>query len=129
MPYTNTWESEGLYRKFVGEINGDEILESNYELQADSNFQKIKYIINDFTEVTGHSIETAHTKAYAASDDIISITKGKLKIALVVTQPPLVALANSYREQMRGKLFECEIFQSIEDARKWVSNEKYLGSE
>ena len=123
MSYINTWESEGLYRKFVGEINGDEILESNYELQADPNFQEIKYIINDFTEVTGHSIETAHTKAYATSDDIISNTKGKLKIALVVTQTPLIALANSYREQMIGKLFECEIFRTIQDARKWVSNE------
>jgi len=120
MSYINTWESEGLYRKFVGEISGDEILESNYELQADPNFQEIKYIINDFTEVTGHSIETAHTKAYATSDDIISNTKGKLKIALVVIQPSLMALANSYLEEMRGKLFECEMFQSIEDARKWV---------
>lgn len=120
MSYTNTWESEGLYRKFEGEISGDEILESNYELHEDPNFQTIKYIINDFTEVTGHSIETAHTRAYATSDDIISNDKGKLKIALVVIQPSLLVLANSYREEMRGKLFECEIFQSIEDARKWV---------
>ena len=120
MPYTNMWESEGLYRKFEGEINGDEILESNYGLHVDPNFQTIKYIINDFTEVTGHLIEAAHIRAYATSDDIISNTKGKLKIALVVIQPPLLVLANSYREEMRGKLFECEIFQSIEDARKWV---------
>ena len=114
MSYTNIWEPEGLYRKFEGEISGDEILESNYELHEDPNFQTIKYIINDFTE------ETAHTRAYATSDDIISNTKGKLKIALVVIQPSFLVLANSYREEMRGKLFECEIFKSIEDARKWV---------
>lgn len=120
MPHTNTWEPGGLYRKFTGTISGEEILESNFELHIDPNFQTIKYIINDFTEVTGHSIETAHTRAYATSDDIISNTKGKLKIALVVIQPSLLVLANSYREEMRGKLFECEIFQSSEDARKWV---------
>ena len=120
MPHTITWESEGLYRKFIGEISGDEILESNFELHIDPNFQNIKYIINDFMEVTGHSVEVVHTKAYALTDDIISNTKGRLKIALVVTQDPLIALANSYREQMIGKLFECEIFHSIEDARKWV---------
>ena len=123
MPYTNTWESEGLYRKFVGKVNGGEILESNYELHTDSKFNAIKYIINDFTEVTEYSIETAYINAYATSDEIISNTKGKLKIALLVTQPSLVSLANSYREQMKGKLFECEIFQNIEDARKWVSNQ------
>ena len=123
MSYTNTWEPEGLYRKFIGEISGDEILESNFELHSNANFQTIKYIINDFTEVTGHTIEETHTKAYATSDDIISNSKGKLKIALFVTHSPLIALANSYRDHMRGKMFECEIFQSIEDAREWVNND------
>lgn len=123
MSHTNTWETQGLYRKFVGEISGDEILESNFELQSDPNFKNIKYVINDFTEVTGHSIESTHTKAYATSDDIISNTKGKLKIALIVTQPTLIALANSYREQMKNNLFQCEIFQAIEEGREWVSNE------
>ena len=121
MPHTNTWEPGGLYRKFTGEISGEEILESNFELHIDPNFQTINYIINDFTEVTGHSIETAHTKVYASTDEIISNTKGKLKIALVVTQDPLIALANSYREEMIGNRFECNIFQTIDDARKWAS--------
>ena len=123
MPYTNTWETDGLYRKFTENISGDEILESNFELHTDPNFQKIKYIINDFIEVTGHSIETVHTKVYASTDEIVSNTKGRLKIALVVTQDPLIALANSYREEMIGNRFECDIFQTIEDARKWVNNE------
>lgn len=123
MPYTNTWETDGLYRKFTGKISGDEILESNFELHTEPDFQKIKYIIDDTTEVTGHSIEAIHTKVFALTDEMVSRTKGKLKIALVVTQAPLIALANSYREEMIGSRFECDIFQTIEDARKWVSNE------
>ena len=122
MPHKNTWESEGLYRKFTGTITGDEILESNFELHMDSNFQTINYIINDFIEVTDHSIETTHTKVYASTDEIASNTKGKLKIALVVTQDPLITLAKSYREEMIGNRFECNIFQTIDDARKWVSD-------
>ena len=124
MPHINTWESEGLLREFMGEITGDEILESNFELHDDPNFLSVKYIINDFTKVTGHSIETTHTKAYATTDDIISYSKGDLKIALVVIHDPLIALAKNYRQLMKGKTFECEIFQHIEDARKWVNDEK-----
>ena len=123
MPHTNTWEPEGLYRKFTGTITGEEILESNFELHAHSNFQAIDYVINDFIDVTGHSIEIIHTKVYASTDENISKTKGKLKIALVVTQESLIALANNYREEMIGNRFECDIFQTIDDARKWVSNE------
>ena len=123
MPHKNTWESEGLYRKFTGEVRGDEILKSNFELHIDPNFQNIKYIINDFTEITSHSIEISHTEVYATTDDIISNTKGKLKIALIVIQPDHIDLAKNYRALMQDKLFECEIFKTIEDARKWVSNE------
>jgi len=122
MPHTNIWESEGLYRKFTGEISGEEILDSNFELHIDPGFQEIKYIINDFSEVTGHTIENTHTKVYASTDDIVSQTKGELKIALVVTDTALISLAKTYREHMMDKVFECEIFQTIEDARKWVAN-------
>lgn len=123
MPYTNTWESDGLYRKFTGVVSGEEILESNFELHEHSNFQKINYIINDFTEMSGHTIEIAHTKAYAVSDDVISDSKGRLKIALIAIQEEHIALANIYCEQMEDKRFECGIFKRIEDARKWVSND------
>ena len=120
MPFTNTWETDGLYRKFTGVISGEEILASNFELHVEPRFQKIKYVINDFTDITGHSIETGHTKIYATTDEIISNTKGKLKIALIVIQDPLIPLANSYRDQMVGKLFECEIFKTLDKARQWV---------
>ena len=120
MPHTNTWEPAGLHRKFTGTISGDEILESNFGLHSDPDFQTINYIINDFTEVTGHSIEVIHTKVYASTDEIVSNTKGNLKIALIVTQGPLIALAESYSEEMKGNRFECAIFQTIDDARKWI---------
>lgn len=122
MPYTNTWEAAGLYRKFTGTISGEEILESNFELHQHPNFQTIRYVINDFTAVTGHSIDTAHTKVLASTDEIIANTKDQLKIAIVVTQEPLIALANHYREEMIGNRFECDIFQTLEDAREWINN-------
>ena len=123
MPSTNTWEPDGLYRKFTGIISGEEILESNFELLLNPNFQTIKYVINDFTEVTGHSIETSHTKVYASTDEIASNSKVNLKVAIVVTLESLITLAKSYREEMIDNKFECDIFQTIEDARKWVSYE------
>ncbi len=85
------------------------------------DFHAISYVINDFTEVTDHSIETVHTKIYASTDEIVSNTKGKLKIALVVTKEPLITLANSYREAMAGNKFEYDIFQTIGQTRQWVS--------
>lgn len=122
MPHTITWEPDGIYRKFTGKISGDEILESNYELHKNPDFKNIKFIINDFTEISGHSIEISYTNSYAISDDVISVIKGGLKIALVAIHDEHVELANNYRNQMEGKRFECGIFKRIKDARKWVSS-------
>jgi len=122
MPHENSWNSESLYRKFSGEISGEEILESNFELQAHPNFSVIKYIINDFTNVTEHTVKAMHANVYAKTDNIIANTKGKLKIALVVPPTsPVIEVANNYREQMRGSLFSCEIFSTFKDAENWGS--------
>ncbi|NWF37075.1 hypothetical protein [Mariprofundus sp. KV] len=122
MPYTNNWRPNGLHRIFTGKVSGDEILTSNLEIHTDVRFKHIAYIINDFSEITGHSIESSHTEAYASTDVMISRTKHQLKIALLVPQPNQLELAHSYCELMREELFECAVFQSAEDAHCWVNN-------
>ena len=124
MPHENIWKHGSLYRKFSGEISGDEILKSNFELQSHPNFKAIKYIINDFTDVIGHTVEVVHTDVYAKTDDIVSNTKGRLKIALIVpTNSPVTEAANNYRDNMIDSLFTCEIFSTVEDANNWVNKE------
>ena len=122
MPHTYTWETNGLLRKFTGEISPEDILQSNFELHIHPKFEEIKYIINDFTEVTDLIVDVSHTKIYASTDDIISDTKGKFNIAIVVTKDAHFDLANNYRNEMKNRSFKCEIFQTIEDARKWVTS-------
>lgn len=122
MPHTNTWTEHSLYRKFTGEISPDEILISNFETHNHTNFSRIKYIINDFTDVTSVNIDNSHTKIYATTDDIISNTKGELKIAIVVQQEAHIALANNYRNEMKNKCFECEIFKTLADAENWAKS-------
>lgn len=121
MPHTLTWETNGLYRKFTGDIDTFEVLNSNFQIHEQPQFKDIKYIINDFTEVTSISIEISHTEVFAKTDEIIANTKGNLKIALFVTQEAHLPLAQSYREEMKENRFKCEIFASIKEAREWVS--------
>ena len=121
MPHSLIWETDGLYRKFTGDIDTFEVLNSNFELHEHPRFKDIKYIINDFTEVASISIESSHTEIFAKTDEIIANTKGKLKIALFIIQEAHLPLAKSYREEMKGNRFECEIFASIKEAREWVS--------
>lgn len=119
MPNTLTWKPHYLFRKFTGDVTGEEILKSNFDLQAHPRFAAIKYIVNDFTDVSALLIDTHHTKIYASTDDIISDTKGKFKIAIVVNQEAHVDLAKSYRDSLKNNVYDCEIFETVEDAKKW----------
>ena len=119
MAHTVSWKPDSLYRKFTGEITGEEILKSNFDIQVHPRFIKIKYLINDFNEVTSALIDPEHTKIFASTDDIISDTKGKLKIAIVTDNEALAELAEGYRAAMKNRLFECEIFASVQEAKKW----------
>lgn len=122
MTHSCTWEESGLIRKFTDEVSPEEILKSNFEIHADPRFYKIKYIINDFTKVTKLNIDSDHAKLYASTDDIISNSKGELKIAIVTELDAHFALANSYRNNMLNRYFECEIFKTMVDAEGWVNS-------
>jgi len=120
MPHTLEWEEKGVYRQFNGLITGEEILESNFSLQADSRFADIDYVINDFTMVTEHSITLPDTNAYAITDDIAANKKPSLKIAIVVSKKDLYDLADTYCDLMKALRYEVKIFKTTEQARHWI---------
>lgn len=120
MPHTNTWKPSGLIRTFTGQLDVDELLKSNFELHDDPAFKKINYIINDFSEATNCLIETKHTKVIALTDDIISNSKGNLKIAIVAKDEAHIALANNYKNEMKNQVFKCEVFTTIDEAQNWA---------
>jgi hypothetical protein len=122
MSYINIWKKNGLLRQFSGHLSGEEILESNFELHSHPEFKNILYIINDFTQITGHTVEIRHTEIYANTDSIISNTKGRLHIALVVPQPEFQELALHYCKLMESQLFTCQSFQTMVLAESWLES-------
>ena len=120
MASINTWSDNGLHRKFAGNVTGDEILESNFELHENPKFQKISYVINDFIDITSYAIDREHLEIIAKTDSIISMTKGALKTALVVADDESTELAYAYKKITEGSLFQCEVFLSFDEALDWV---------
>ena len=48
----------------------------------------------------------------------LSIITGKFDIELVKTHLPHITLINGYREKVIDNILKCDIFQTIDDARK-----------
>ena len=120
MPHKNTWKANSLLRKFSAEVNGEEILKSNFDLHVDPRFREIKYIINDFTGTKTLLIDTTHTRRYASTDNIISEVKGDFKIAIVINKDDHIVLANAYQQEMKNNFFKCEIFKTVDEAQTWA---------
>ena len=122
MAHNITWEQHGVYREFYHFVTGEEILASNFELQAHPNFEIIDYVINDFTKVTDHSITIPDTNTFAATDEIAAYGKVVLKIAIIVTKKDLFDLADAYQRMMEQMKFDCKIFKTLEQARRWSTS-------
>lgn len=121
MPHTTKKEPHGYYRKFQGEITPSEILSSNFELHHDPDFMGVKYVINDFTDITGVDMDERHTKIYASTDDFMADVKDSLKIAVVISADPLHrALAENYQQELKSKNFESQVFEQLDAARQWA---------
>lgn len=121
MAHLNKWEDKGLYREFKDNITGMEVLNINLSIQGDPRFDNIKYVINDFTQITDFDFSDIDIKRLAVMDNVAAISNPRLKIALIVTLEPLLKWANSYCKHMKDSPYICEIFDHISDANKWVS--------
>ena len=121
MAHLNKWEDKGLYRQFTNNVTGREVLNINLTIQGDPRFDDIKYVINDFTQITDFDFSDIDIKRLVVTDNAAAKSNPNLKIALILTLEPLLEWANLYCEYMKDSPYICEIFDNISDARKWVS--------
>lgn len=121
MSHHNTWEENGLYRKFIGNITGEEILTSNLTIHGDSRFDNLKYVINDFTQIVEFDADEIDILKISTIDKVGSRSNSYLKIAIVATSEPLLVCAHLYCKQMLDSPLGCKIFNHVDDAYRWLS--------
>ena len=104
MSVSNTWEADGLCRKSSVTVSAKEIWGTSLHLHGDPQFDKIKYVLNDFTLIEGHQIGDVDINEIVTIDKVASISKPVLKIAIVTTLESFLELALVYREKWKARL-------------------------
>lgn len=120
MPYKNIWERDGVYRRYSNSITGKEVLQAVQDVHGHELFDSIRYVINDFLEVTKHDVSLHDIKSLAAIDKAAALTNPNIKIAIVTTMPTIQTLSSLYGELINKSPFTCKIFSCLDEARKWV---------
>ena len=119
MAYENIWEERGLYRVFSGFTSGKEVLDSNLALHGDPRFDKIKYVLNDFSAIEDFQVSEMDITLIANIDDVAARSKQSLKIAIIATHDPLLEWIYKYGEKMVDSVFETQLFETLAEAKKW----------
>jgi hypothetical protein len=119
MAITNIWEDKGLERVFSDSTSGQEVVESNLSLHGDPRFDNIYYVLNDFSAVETFQVSKIDVSLIASIDDAATVSKPRLKIAIVATLDSLLEWIYKYCEKMQDSPYECRVFSDVENARQW----------
>lgn len=123
MSYELAWEPKGFYRRYYGCTTDLEVAETTFMFEASPEFEDMRYTILDFLDATDLTVvNSSYIEEAAAIDRIASRLNTRVKIAVVTTSELVIKLAKEYLDHPL-RVYPIEIFQTLEDARKWVDDE------
>ncbi len=122
MPYETIWEEKGIYWKYKGILTGEDLLQSNTSIYGDSRFDKVHYQLIDMLDVESFEVDTEAMEEVTAMDLGASQTNPNLIVAVVSTHIQAKRLVELYETTTGGAPWETEMFESVEEARVWITS-------
>ena len=120
MSYEVFWEPRGVVKRFEGVVSSADLLRSVVETEADARFDSLRFVINDFRDVSQIKFGVQEVSEVATLDLGASRTNPAIRIAVVATLPEVIALAEHYANSPLN-VYPTRIFASMEAAQAWVS--------
>ena len=115
------WETHGVVRKLSGRITAAEMDASAKEIQSSARLDDLRYNIHDFSAVTEALLPDEEIEFMGARARFALSRNSKIKMAFVGNQEIVYRLMNAFNcctGDSKTRVFR---FDTIEDARKYVS--------
>jgi hypothetical protein len=122
VPFELTWEPRGVYRRYFGRLSGHDLVASFSATHDDERFDRLRYNINDFLGVEGLTIQEDVLVHVAAVTHGAFVSNPKITVALVVTQPELIAALAQF-QQLGGSPYALGVFETVAAARQFVAQD------
>ncbi len=119
------WEPPtGVVKRHFGHVTGSEVMHGNQTAEADARFDRLRYVINDFTDCTSLDATPVDVEETAAFDRAASLTNRSIRIAIVAQHPDVIAASNAYAANALT-VFETRVFGSMQEARSWLAHSEH----
>lgn len=122
MPIQHSWKKRGVYRKLTGHITGQELIRAVEEVVVSPDFENFRWVINDFLEMTDHSVTTDDIEYLAAINAAASLTNPRISIAVVASESTIRVLAELFDTKSKelDSAYETRVFFSADEAKSWL---------
>lgn len=124
MPYTTSWETNGIVWRYSGVVTDNNILDANYEFYGDYRSDTAKYQIVDGMAITSLEVSEDLIEQLAIMDAESSRRIKDVKVALVGTDSEVTASFQAYIDasQENGGKWSFGLFADVESARRWIES-------
>ncbi len=120
MPYAIVWKPDGVIIRYSGIVSYDENIAANGQLYGDPRFESIKYQIADFLTVTDFQISKKESSIIGELDFQSTRWNSHIKVAHITQDNDIIERVKVYEETMKDTAWEFGIFNTMEEAQKWV---------
>ena len=120
MPYRLYWDGRGLIKELSGFVSGGEFMASAEASTAHPEFLRARYVLNDFSQVSGHAIDQITTEYVAALRLGAASESPQLRVVYISTDPAIWRLV----ERLNTPPYHCpwptRAFPTREEASWWL---------
>jgi len=120
MTYDLQWLDKGLYRRFSGAIDGEEIANSNLQLHGDPRFDELQFIIDDFSGIDAIDLADGDLSLIANINKVGEVHSRDVKIAVVLDHPKRMEWYNQYFQEMGPASCDIQLFDDKPAAQQWL---------
>ena len=124
MAFTHEWKDEGVYIRYFDELTSKDLISSNSLLVGKREFEEIKFVIADFSDVTSIDIDNADANVSAAFAIKVNPYNKHIKVALVSNNMNLQPLIETYLENTLKMVPHAQqkLFSDMPEAKDWVES-------
>lgn len=123
MPCEIAWEHRGVHKRLSGHLSASEFQRSVEAIQADPRFDEIRFVINDFSAVTGHELDEQRLLELAAIQYGAQASNPQVRVVYVGADPQLARWIRSALIDSQRSLYRVALFDTLPQAREWLQGE------
>lgn len=119
MPYSLTWEPDGVYKRFNGVVTGAELLQSVVEVAMDIRFVSSQYEVSDYLDAVSTDFSQDALNEVRAVRIGSFMNNPRIKVAIVTHDTEIQQRIYS-TIAARLTLHQTKVFNAISEANTWL---------